>query len=67
MQKKVYTVKEVSQVMCIGLNKTYDLIHENKIPYIKLGKKYVIPIASLNNWLDLSAGGETKNGNCQKG
>lgn len=55
MDKLVYSTKEVSELLCIGMNKVYDLIHENKIPYVKVGKKFIIPKKALETWLNSSS------------
>lgn len=54
MEKMVYTVKEMAQILCIGMNKAYDLIHENKVPYIRLGRKIRIPKKAFQKWLEES-------------
>jgi|LGOV01.1.fsa_nt_gb excisionase family DNA binding protein len=52
MQKKcTYTPKEVAEILNLGTCKTYDLIHQNVIPSIKLGRKYIIPKEALEEWL----------------
>lgn len=54
MQKLVYTVKDVSIILNIGMNKAYDLIHEKKIPSVRLGRKIRIPKKAFENWLNES-------------
>ncbi len=51
MSKKVYTAKEVANELGIGLNKTYDLLHQNVIPNKQIGRKFIIPKAALDQWL----------------
>ena len=41
--KLVYTVKEASNLLNCKLRKTYELLYQNKIPCIKLGKRVLIP------------------------
>lgn len=57
MSKLTLSPKEVSGQLGIGLNKVYELIHDNTIPSIRIGRKLLIPIGSLENWLINSAGG----------
>lgn len=52
MEKLVYTVKEVAQILCIGKNKVYDLIHQKKLSYIRFGWEYRIPKKALENFID---------------
>lgn len=51
MDKLVYSVKDVAKILNLGMNKTYDLIHENTIPHTKLGRKIIIPKKAFDNWL----------------
>lgn len=57
MQKLTYTVKEVSEILNIGLSKTYELLRQNIIPNIKVGKRIIIPIEALNRWLNTQTAG----------
>lgn len=52
MEKLVYTVKEVAQVLNIGMNKAYELIHQDKFPYKNLGKKILIPKKPFEDWVN---------------
>lgn len=36
--KPIYTVKETAKVLCVGVNKVYDLIHSKDLPAMKLGE-----------------------------
>lgn len=52
MDKLVYSTKEVAQLLSIGMNKVYELLQQNKIPSVKVGKKYIIPRKAFENWLN---------------
>ena len=52
MDKKVYTVKDISAILGIGISKGYDLIHEKQIPYTRMGRKIIIPKKAFEIWLD---------------
>jgi excisionase family DNA binding protein len=54
MDNLVYSVNEVSKVLSIGLNKTYELINNNKIPSFRVGNKILIPKITLDEWLQRS-------------
>jgi len=54
MEKLVYTVREIAKILGIGINSAYDLIHQNKVPYIKLGRKIRIPKRAFEAWLSQS-------------
>ena len=38
-----YTVREVAEILRIGRNKAYGLVHNKKIGAIKMGREYRIP------------------------
>lgn len=52
MEKLVYSVKEVAIILNIGMNKAYDMIHQNMIPVIKIGRTIRIPKKSFDTWLE---------------
>lgn len=54
MDKMVYTVSDIAEILSIGMNKAYDLIHKGGIPYIRLGRKIRIPKKAFDNWLNSS-------------
>ena len=39
----IVTVKELCQMLNIGRNTAYDLLKNNRIRHVKVGKKYIIP------------------------
>jgi len=45
-------VKEVKEFLRIGTNKTYEIIRDNKIPYIKLGKQMKIYRKGFYEWIE---------------
>lgn len=56
MEKVVYTVGEIQEMLGCGRNKVYNLITEaftkkNMFRVIKVGKNYLIPKESFHNWL----------------
>jgi len=57
MEKLTLTPKETSQKLGIGLNKVYELLNQNIIPNVRVGRKLLIPTESLESWLITSAGG----------
>lgn len=50
--KDVLTVKEVCSALSMGKNTVYNLIKQNKIKCIQLGKKYYIPKTFLIEFID---------------
>lgn len=55
MEKLVYTVTETAQILNIGMNKAYELIQQQQIPNLRVGRKILIPKQSLEKWLSKSA------------
>lgn len=51
MEKLTYTVDELAQALSIGRNQAYNLCHEQGFPAIRIGKRLVIPVDSLREWL----------------
>lgn len=51
MEKLTYTVDELAQALSIGRNQAYNLCHEQGFPSIRIGKRLVIPVDSLREWL----------------
>lgn len=51
MQSVTISVTEAAQYIGIGKNRVYNLLHDKKIPAIRLGKNYRIPKKSLDDWL----------------
>ena len=47
-----YKVPEVAQQLHCGPRAVYALINDGKIPYLKLGRNFVIPKAAFHRWLD---------------
>ena len=51
MQDKVYTVKQVSEILQVNVNRVYDLIRTGLLPALKLGN-LKIREASLEKFLE---------------
>ncbi len=51
MNKEVYTVREISILLGIGLNKAYAMANTNEIPNIKFGRRIIIPKKQFELWL----------------
>jgi excisionase family DNA binding protein len=50
--KLSYSIAEASQAISIGRSKIYELISEGRIETRKIGKRTVIPAASLHTLLE---------------
>jgi len=51
-KKEILTVREIQDILKIGTNAAYNLIHSKAFPVIKIGQCYRIPAASFYAWLD---------------
>ena len=47
----VMDIEEISQVLGVSTKTSYAMLHEGKIAYLKVGRAYRIPKASLTNYL----------------
>ncbi len=51
MEKTVYTVSEVKDILGIGRNAAYKLCDGKTFPVRKVGKTILIPIKTFEKWL----------------
>lgn len=49
---KSLTVKEVSKILCIGLNQTYALMKSKGFPSYRINNKYFVTEENLCKWRD---------------
>ena len=52
--REMLTIKEVKEIMKIGTNAAYNLVHSKSFPVIKVGHSYRIPKESFYAWLTQS-------------
>lgn len=45
------TVEEAARLLRIGRNTCYELIHQQRIPHVRLGRLIRVPRAGLENWI----------------
>ena len=51
MEKLVYSIQEVAELLGISRSYAYELAKEKKIPVLDLGRRKVIPKESLETWI----------------
>lgn len=51
-EKRVYTVDEVQDILCISKTKAYALVKEQLFRCVKIGGHYRISKKSFDEWLD---------------
>lgn len=52
MEQKILTAKEAAAVMRISVSAMYQLMRENRVPHICVGKRKVIPASRFYAWLE---------------
>lgn len=50
--KLTYSVKEMAQVLGIGIAAAYALVKKPGFPAVHVGKRVVVPVDGLRRWLD---------------
>lgn len=50
------SVKELAEVLGVGMNKAYDLVKREDFPKVNLGNKHVILRNRLEEWLENNIG-----------
>ena len=53
-EKRVYTIREIMDILNIGKNSAYNLIHSGNFHYVKIGGHYRISKKSFDEWLESS-------------
>ena len=48
----VVRIEELQEMLHIGRNAAYDIVKDGKIKTIRVGKRYIIPKASVINFLE---------------
>ena len=56
MEKKFYNMKELAEIIPIGTNNLYNLVHSKDFPSISINRRILIPIEDFEQWIKSSAG-----------
>ena len=51
MEKLVLSITELADVLGISRSKAYELTNVSGFPTVRIGKRIVVPIAALNEWM----------------
>ncbi len=54
VEKVVYNIKDVQQILGLGKNNVYKLLKLPTFPVIKIGKRYLIPKKEFEEWISKS-------------
>lgn len=52
MEKRIYQISEVAEILGISKSYVYQLIKEEKIPVVKLGRRIIIPKPKFDHWFE---------------
>lgn len=52
METTMMSVKDVSEVLGIGINQAYALVRKDDFPKIRINKQYLIPQAKFSQWIE---------------
>jgi len=55
MDALCYDMKTLQEVIPIGRNNLYNLVHSEGFPRISVGKRIIIPKKALEDWLEKAA------------
>lgn len=51
LQRQTMTIAELQQVLGLSYAKTMEIVHQKDFPKIKAGRRYLIIISEVSNWL----------------
>lgn len=54
-EKRIYTVKEIQEILGISRPTAYDLLKQNLFNSVVVGGKHIISKKSFDKWLDSTA------------
>ena len=63
-EKLVLNVSEVAQLLGLSRNSAYLACLNGQLPCVKVGKRILIPKASLGRWLNEAATRQKEDGQC---
>ena len=52
METKIYTIQDVAQMLGISRSFVYQMIKEDKIPVVRLGRRVIIPKLKFDKWFE---------------
>lgn len=58
MEKLTYSVEEARIAIGLGRNAMYALVHQEGFPSVRIGKRIVIPVEALKEWLKQNGQGD---------
>ena len=49
---EMLTVREVQQMLRLSKNVVYNLVNQPDFPSVRIGRKILIPVGKLKEWID---------------
>lgn len=53
---RLLTYRDLQQILAVGKNRAYELLHSKGFPAVRIGGRYYVKESALNGWLDTYAG-----------
>lgn len=60
LERATYTVPEAASLLGISLGKAYEAVRAGTIPAIRVGRRFLIPRAAFERWLDLGSSAQPR-------
>ena len=51
-ERKAYSVPEVADILGVSVDTVYEMVRSNDLPHKRLGRRIIVPVQSLNAWLE---------------
>ena len=52
MNRKAVSVAEAAELVGLSITKAYQLVHCGQFPAKHVGKRWLVPVAALDRWLE---------------
>jgi len=49
---EMLSVKEISKILGIGINQTYELVKKEGFPSFRVGQKFLVPKEKFEEWIN---------------
>ncbi|WP_239559278.1 helix-turn-helix domain-containing protein [Sporohalobacter salinus] len=60
VEQKLLSVEETTEIVSLSETKIYELIKQEKIPYVMIGRRRMIPKKELSEWISQKSKGDNK-------
>lgn len=52
IERKAVSVAEAAKMIGISINRAYELVRSGEMPAKHVGKRWLVPLAALEKWLE---------------